>query len=99
MIIEFEIKEKMFPCARFNIGFPLNKLNTIMTVEKRIIIKKVNCCYKKNPNYYLIEGEKMTYAYVIRELIKQGFECNCSHSFLDEFKQNTDIQYTACLGS
>lgn len=99
-IEDFEMNEKMFP--GITIGRLNKDMNTILTRENRIIIKRQFDCgcydYPKNPVYYFVEGQNMTYRFVLSELSKQGLETNCKHMFVDDFKQNTNIQYSLCLG-
>jgi len=54
----------------------------------------------KRPNdYFVIKGDNLTYKYVIQELISQGFDPRCDHSFLEGFQQTSDVQFDICLGS
>ena len=103
---EFEIINKMFPNAKFNISIDISNFHDILTSSKEIIIKhSFNCyCYDNNAKttqFYIIKGDIITNKYIIDELIKQNFELNCNHIFLEGFIKsiNSECQFEIILGS
>lgn len=52
-------------------------------------------------DYYRIEGSKLTIKYIIKQLIKKGFNPACNHRFLESFElcSGSDADYEACCGS
>lgn len=60
------------------------------------LIQTFNCWhYKDNPKpdkTFIIKSNKpMTRRYIINELIKQNFELNCEHMYLESLEVNNDI--------
>ena len=103
---EHEIINKMFPDAKFSICIDSHEMNELLTDKKRIVIKQTYNCYcyseyPRNTEYFYINGDRLTYKYVIDELIKQGLNPNCNHRFLEIIhpSKNSEVQYEIFFGS
>jgi hypothetical protein len=98
--------ERRFPNAGFSICFSLKDLDEILSNEPIIIIKNTFKCYcysefPKDSEYYIIKGGKLTYSFIIKELIRQGLYLECNHRFLEGFWKTptSDVQYVLMTGS
>jgi hypothetical protein len=95
----------MFPDAQFTIAIDIEDMDELITDEHHLIIKNTYNCYcynsKKSTDYFYIEGENMTYRYVIEQLIKQGLQLDCDHNFLEGFYKTagSSCQVELCVGS
>ena len=104
---EFRQIELLFPDAQFTIAIDLEDLDDVITELNTIIIKKNYSCYchancKRNTDWFIINGEKITNKYVIHELIKQNLVLDCNHCFVEGFHQypkNSNCQFEICTGS
>ena len=98
--------ERIFPDAKFSIclGF-LPILDDLLTDKKQIFISNSRTCYcwenieGPKQQFFEIKGEKLTYKYVLNELIKQNFDPECNHVFLEGIIKVNDIQYSLWMGS
>jgi hypothetical protein len=99
---------KLFPDARFNIDHDfIPILDDLLTEEKHIFLSNHLTCYcydglgRPNQEFYEIKGDRITYRYVLNELIKQDFHQYryCSHSCLEMITPTTNIQFDLCMGS
>jgi len=107
------IYNDFFKTDYFRVEIDLNEIDNILTEEKKIVIKqKFSCyCYNDTPIYnhskfYYIEGDNMTYKYVIQELIKQDFKkpidnILCNHFWLEDISntEGSNIQFELGFGS
>ena len=96
----------LFPDARFIIdGDFLPMLDDLLTEEKHIFLTHTRycCCWDeeeyKPTEFYEIKGDKITYRYVFNELIRQDFNPDCNHYFLELITQTTNIQFDLFMGS
>jgi hypothetical protein len=96
----------MFPEASFTICLSLSELDEVLTNQKIIIIEvDFNCyCYdeyKRNTEYYVIEGDHITNKYIIEQLIKHGLKIECDHHFLEYIQKtpNSETKYKLWFGS
>lgn len=109
---EIEAIENMFPDAKFTVAIPLSEMDDVVSENDRIILKKdMSCyCYDDLPNHpkaewFLVkrpEGEKLTNAVIIRELIKQNLELDCNHCFIesfDRYPKDSECQFEIGTGS
>ena len=97
---------EMFPDARFSISHDfLPILDDLLTEEKHIFLSNHLTCYcydgmgRPNQEFYEIKGDRITYRYVLNELIRQDFHPECNHSFLEMITEATNIQFDLCMGS
>ena len=98
-IFEFKQKiiEELFPNAKFDVSIDINELDKVISTKKKMkLIQTFNCWhYKDNPKpdkTFIIKSNKpMTRRYIINELIKQNFELNCEHMYLESLEVNNDI--------
>lgn len=97
---------EMFPDARFNIDHDfLPILDDRLTEEKHIFLSNHLTCYcydgmgRPNQEFYEIKGDRITYRYVLNELIRQDFHPECNHLFLEMITPTTNIQFDLCMGS
>ena len=86
---KYEIQEiqNMFPNAQFKIRIPIEEMYDVISDKPFIIVTRIFDCYcregrKKSKKSYRIKGKILTYKYVIEQLIKQGLQLECDHSFL-----------------
>ena len=97
---------ELFKDARFNIDHDfLPILDDLLTEEKHIFLSNHLTCYcydgmgRPNQEFYEIKGDRITYRYVLNELIRQDFNPDCNHSFLEMITPTTNIQFDLCMGS
>ena len=96
---EFKMKiiDELFPNARFDICIDFNDLHKVVTTKKKVtLIQTFDCyCYETCPRSiktFIIKSNKpMTIRYIINELIKQDFELDCNHRFLESLEVNDNI--------
>jgi len=109
---EIEIIDKMFPNAKFTVAIPLSEIDDVVSENDHIILKKDMSCYcydglQNHPKaeWFLVkrpEGQKLTNAVIIRELIKQNLELDCNHCFLesfDRYPKDSECQFEIGTGS
>jgi hypothetical protein len=108
---EFQQIYKMFPDAKFDILISLKDMDDIITENSYLIVKNSYNCYHykdwKKPliassrpaEYFIIRGEKITYKYMIEELVKQGLDTGCDHRGLEGYSKCTDNQIELFFGS
>jgi hypothetical protein len=106
--IDMAIQEidRIFPDAKFDICTSFHdKLDHLLTDKKQIFISNVKDCYcwddinTPKQQFFEIKGEKLTYKYVLNELIRLNFNPECNHTFLESIDKVTDIQYRLWMGS
>ena len=92
-----KIIDELFPNARFDICIDFNDLHKVVTTKKKVtLIQTFDCyCYETCPRSiktFIIKSNKpMTIRYIINELIKQDFELDCNHRFLESLEVNDNI--------
>jgi len=97
---EFKMKiiEELFPNAKFSVSIDFNDLHKVITTKKEVtLIQTFECyCYQHSPRppkTFIIKSNKpmttMTNRYIINELIKQNFELDCNHRFLESLEVNS----------
>ena len=106
---EIEIIYKMFPNAKFSVCIDLNMMNDVLTEKDIIVIKSDYSCYcyrdcPRNTDFFIIhrpQNGKITYRHILTELMNQGLDLDCNHSFIEDIypSKNTDCQYQLWLGS
>ena len=97
---------ELFKDARFNIDHDfLPILDDLLTEEKHIFLSNHLTCYcydgmgRPNQEFYEIKGDRITYRYVLNELIRQDFNPDCNHRFLEGIDKVSEIQYSLSMGS
>jgi len=110
------IYNDIFKTDYFIVVIDLNKIEDIITTEKNIFIKhKFSCCcydiqnssYYNHSKFYHIQGDNMTYKFIIQELIKQDFnkpidnDIICNHKFFEGIDtiEGNNIQFEPYLSS
>lgn len=103
---EREQIELMFPDAKFEIAIDLEYFDDIITERNNIVIKHDYGCYcydncKRKTDWFFITGEKLTYKYVIGELIRQKLVLDCNHRFVEGFYKHpkSNCQFEIWVGS
>jgi len=98
--------EKIFPDANFSIDVDfLYVLDELLTDKKHIFISNDRYCYcwdgidAPKQEFFEIKGDSITYRYVLNELIRQDFNPNCNHIFLEGIDKVSEIQYRLSMGS
>lgn len=99
--------EEEFPNAKFTIAINYDDLDEKITDEKQIVIKNAYTCYCYEGNYrptdyFIVSNDNITNRIVIQELIRQGFDPDCNHNFLEFFHKtsNSDsIEFEMYMGS
>jgi len=98
--------EKIFPDANFSIDVDfLYVLDELLTDKKHIFISNDRYCYcwdgidAPKQEFFEIKGDSITYRYVLNELIKQDFNPDCNHIFLEGIDKVSEIQYRLSMGS
>lgn len=102
----FEEIDKLFPDANFSIDIDyLSILDELLTDKKQIFISNDRFCYcwdgidAPKQEFFEIKGDKITYRYVLNELIRQDFNPDCNHRFLEGIDKVSEIQYSLSMGS
>jgi len=84
---EMEAIEAMFGQTEFDMSIPLNKMNELLSTLPKIFVHSYQSGRKKT---FTIEGNNLTYEYVIKELIRQKFKKQDEdHVFLEDFFEMT----------
>jgi hypothetical protein len=84
---EREAIEAMFGQTEFVMSIPLNKMNDLLSTLPKILVHSYQSGRKKT---FTIEGNNLTYEYVIKELIRQKFKKQDEdHVFLEDFFEMT----------
>jgi len=103
---EFDEAERVvFPKAKFTLCMSLDEMSDLLSEKTSIVIKSTySCyCYAKCPRpseYFAISGKKLTYRFVIEELIRLGLNLDdCNHNFLEGFFPKTEVQFNLITGS
>jgi len=102
----FEEIDRLFPDAKFGISTTfLPILDELLTDKKQIFISNSRNCYcwdgidVPKQEFFEIKGEKITYKYLLNELIRLDFNPECNHNYLEIIDKVSDIQYSLFLGS
>lgn len=102
----FEEIDRLFPDANFSIGINyLPILDELLTDKKHIFISNDRYCYcwdgidAPKKVFFEIKGDRLTYRYVLNELIRQKLNPECNHRFLEGIIKKTDIEYSLYFGS
>jgi hypothetical protein len=106
IVYENEQINNIFPNAQFEVAINITELNKLISDKQFIIVKNTYSCFcydncKKNTDYFYIQGQNMTYRYVIEQLIYQGLQLDCDHRYLEGFykKDDSDCQFEMWTGS
>ena len=98
--------ERLFPHANFSIDIDyLSILDELLTDKKHIFISNDRYCYcwdgidAPKKVFYEIKGDRLTYRFVLNELIRLDFNPDCNHRFLESIDSVTDIEYSLSMGS
>lgn len=98
--------EKHFGNEYFTCCIDIDELDEPLTDKKEIIIKNTYDCYCwdgiNRPNdYFIVKNDKITNRFVINQLIKQNFNPNCNHCFLEDFHQSDEnsTEFICVMGS
>lgn len=94
-----QLYEGYFPDSNFIVTIPLDNIDDLVTDHISLLIKiEYNCgCFDEErfPQYYYIQGKKgqqLTNKFVIQELLRQGYNTECIHDYLDGFRRVEDTQ-------
>jgi hypothetical protein len=105
-IDQFENIEDEFPGIKFSIFIPRAQLDNIIADRDILSIKYIfDChCYQNNPRrtefYFCKKKTKgITNRDLINCLVKNNFDPQCNHIFLECFDLNTEAQVTPWFGS
>jgi len=88
-----------------SICIPCNRLDDIISEKEDIIIKNTYTCYcysdiSRPPDYFHIRSDTPhTNKTIIKELIKQKFNPECNHRYLEQIYNTGDITYEIFMGS
>jgi excinuclease UvrABC helicase subunit UvrB len=103
---EWKIIQQMFPDAKFTISIALEKMNKIITNNDIVVIQLIHNCYcyednERKNEYVLVknDGNGITYKNLIDALIKEQYDPNCSHYFLENFYFINEITLEPFFGS
>jgi hypothetical protein len=103
---EREMIERMYPDANFDICFTLNELDEVVSEKKVVIIKMThNCyCYDDCPrqNEFIVvknDGDGITTKMLVEALIRNDYDPECNHRFLELFEKVNDVTFTPFFGS
>jgi hypothetical protein len=76
-----------------------NKLSKLLTKKNKIVIKYEN---EEDLLHFIINGDKITYQYVIDELYKQGLnliDIDQDHIYIEDFISYDDYTFNIITGS
>jgi len=99
--------EQQFGCPDFDISIPITELDDVVSNEPDIVIKNTYTCYcysdcYRPTDYFLIRGNCITNRIIIHELIRQKFNPDCNHRFLEGFVKSNNpfsMEYECYMGS
>jgi hypothetical protein len=106
--IEQQQIEERFPSAKFHICISLNESDNVISYEDTIVIKITHNCYcydlcpRETEWVYVIacnQHRGITNADCLEALIKEGYNAECNHHFLEGFNQLTECMFEPMFGS